>query len=127
MGVGSPKELVVAVQSGIDLFDCVLPTRAGRTGLLFSRQGPVKIRNARYQKDPRPADADCPCLLCRQHSLGYLRHLFQAGEMLGPMLATRHNLTFFARLIADLRSWIAGSPPVDFTWLDRHYDADPSL
>ena len=105
MGVGRPQDIVEAVRRGIDLFDCVLPTRNGRNALAFTDQGPVRLRNAQHESDPRPLAEDCPCAACR-HSRGYLRHLFMAGEMLGPMLVSQHNLTFYQRLMADIRGAI---------------------
>jgi queuine tRNA-ribosyltransferase len=99
MGVGTPVDILEAVQRGVDLFDCVIPTRNGRNAMAFTDRGPVKIRNLQYQRDPRPLDETCPCAAC-QHSRGYLRHLFLAGEMLGPILLTVHNLTYYQRLVA---------------------------
>ena len=105
MGVGQPQDIVMAVAAGIDMFDCVLPTRCGRTALAYTFAGPVKLKNARHRHDQRPLEDDCPCLACRQ-SRSYLRHLFQAGEMLGPVLTSIHNLTFYQRLVARLRAAI---------------------
>ncbi len=99
MGVGTPVDILEAVQRGVDLFDCVIPTRNGRNAMAFTDHGPVKIRNLQYQRDPRPLDEMCPCAACR-HSRGYLRHLFMAGEMLGPILLTVHNITYYQRLVA---------------------------
>lgn len=106
MGVGRPDDIIGAVQRGIDMFDCVLPTRSGRTGQLFTRRGPVNIRNARHQEDARPVDESCACPLCRDYSRAYLHHLFKAREMLGPILATWHNLTHYQDLMAGLRAAI---------------------
>ena len=106
MGVGKPLDLVGAVLRGIDMFDCVLPTRSGRTGQAFTARGTVNIRNARHQADPRPLDPECSCQTCRRVSRAYLHHLAKAGEMLGPMLMTLHNLTFYQGLMADLRQAI---------------------
>lgn len=105
MGVGRPIDLLEAIARGVDLFDCVMPTRNGRNALAFTFEGPVRLRNAQYQRDLRPLEADCPCPACR-HSRGYLRHLFMAGEMLGPMLVSAHNLTFYQRLLAQSRAAI---------------------
>ena len=91
---------------GIDLFDCVMPTRNGRNALAFTDAGPVRLRNQQHTQDRQPLDAACPCLACR-HSRGYLRHLFQANEMLGPMLVSIHNLTYYQRLLAEARQAIA--------------------
>ncbi len=118
MGVGSPRELVAAVHAGIDLFDCVLPTRNARNGFLFARNGVVKIRNAEHARSAEPIEAGCDCTACSRHSRAYLRHLFQADEMLGPILATEHNLFFFARLLADLRDEIESGRPHDWNWLE---------
>lgn len=105
MGVGQPRDIIEAVAAGIDMFDCVLPTRCGRTGLAYSFAGLVRIKNARYATEQRPLEEGCPCIACR-HSTSYIRHLFLAGEMLGPMLASIHNLTFYQRLVARLRGAI---------------------
>lgn len=102
MGVGQPQDIVEAVALGIDLFDCVLPTRCGRNSLVYTFQGQIRLRNAVHATDQRPLEEDCPCLACR-HSRSYLRHLFLAGEMLGPVLASLHNLTFYQRLMERLR------------------------
>jgi queuine tRNA-ribosyltransferase len=119
MGVGSPRELVAAVRAGVDLFDCVLPTRNARNGYLFTRDGVVKIRNAEHARAAAPVEAGCPCTACTRHTRAYLRHLFVADEMLGPILATEHNLVFFRRLIDDLRRSIETPDAVDLTWVDR--------
>ena len=102
MGVGQPQDILMAVAAGIDMFDCVLPTRCGRTALAYTFAGPVKLKNARHARDQRPLEEGCPCPACR-HSRSYLRHLFLAGEMLGPVLTSIHNLTFYQRLIRRLR------------------------
>jgi queuine tRNA-ribosyltransferase len=107
MGVGQPQDIVMAVAAGIDMFDCVLPTRCGRTGLAYTAAGPVKLKNARHASEQGPLEEGCPCLACR-HSRSYLRHLFLAGEMLGPILVSIHNLTFYQRLVARLRRAILG-------------------
>ena len=106
MGVGRPEDLIEAVYRGIDMFDCVMPTRNGRNALAFTDAGPVRLRNERHKTDPRPLDEHCPCAACR-HSRGYLRHLFMAGEMLGPVLLSIHNLTYYQRLMAGAREAIA--------------------
>ena len=105
MGVGQPQDIVAAVGLGIDMFDCVLPTRCGRNSLVYTFAGPLRLRNSIHAADPRPLEEDCPCVACR-HGRGYLRHLFIAGEMLGPVLASIHNLTFYQRLVARLRAAI---------------------
>ena len=106
MGVGRPIDLLEAIVRGIDLFDCVMPTRNGRNALAFTDAGPVRLRNERHALDRQPLDQACPCMACR-HSRGYLRHLFQANEMLGPMLVSIHNLTYYQRLLAEARKAIA--------------------
>jgi queuine tRNA-ribosyltransferase len=106
MGVGRPDDLVGAVARGIDMFDCVMPTRSGRTGKAFTKFGDVNIRNARHQNDERPIQDDCRCPACRNHSRAYINHLFKAKEMLGPMLLTWHNLTFYQDLMASMRGAI---------------------
>lgn len=106
MGVGKPDDIVGAVERGIDMFDCVLPTRSGRTGQAFTRAGPINIRNARFAEDQGPLDPSCPCPVCAQWSRAYLHHLVRAGEILGAMLMTEHNLWFYETLMADLRAAI---------------------
>ncbi len=108
MGVGTPDDLIAAVALGIDMFDCVMPTRAGRTGRAFTSQGVLNVRNARHIDDPSPLDPCCPCLACTRHSRAYVHHLFRAGEMLGPMLLTQHNLTYYQSLMQGLRAAIIG-------------------
>jgi queuine tRNA-ribosyltransferase len=108
MGVGKPDDIVGAVERGIDMFDCVLPTRSGRTGQAFTRSGPINIRNAKFAEDLGPVDPDCACPVCHTHSRAYLHHLVRAGEILGAMLMTEHNLYFYQALMADLRAAIAG-------------------
>ncbi len=111
MGVGRPQDIVEAVRRGIDLFDCVLPTRNGRNALAYTDAGPVRLRNAQYERDPRPLEEGCPCAACR-HSRGYLRHLFMVNEMLGPILVSQHNVTYYQRLMAGAREAIvAGRYP----------------
>jgi queuine tRNA-ribosyltransferase len=105
MGVGRPEDLLAGIRQGIDLFDCVMPTRNGRNALAFTDSGPVRIRNAGFRSDNRPLDAECHCAAC-QRSLGYLRHLFTAGEMLGPILLSIHNLTYYQRLVREAREAI---------------------
>lgn len=106
MGVGRPQDLLEAVRLGIDLFDCVMPTRNGRNAMAFSDEGPRRLRNLQYERDDRPLDEGCPCPACRR-SRGYLRHLFMAGEMLGPILLSLHNVTYYQRLLAGARTAIA--------------------
>jgi queuine tRNA-ribosyltransferase len=106
MGVGTPDDLLGAVARGVDMFDCVMPTRAGRTARAFTSTGVLNLRNARHAADPAPLDAACRCLACTRHSRAYLHHLFRAEEMLGPMLLTAHNLTYYAGLMAGMRAAI---------------------
>ncbi len=108
MGVGKPDDIVGAVERGIDMFDCVMPTRSGRTGQAFTRDGPINIRNAKFAEDQAPIDMACPCPTCATWSRAYLHHLVRAGEMLGAMLMTEHNIWFYETLMADLRAAIAG-------------------
>lgn len=103
MGVGKPVDILEAVKRGVDLFDCVLPTRNARNGMLFTSVGPVNIRNARHREDAGPVDPACPCPLCVNYSRAYLRHLFQENEILGLRLSTVHNLTFYHRLMENIR------------------------
>jgi queuine tRNA-ribosyltransferase len=106
MGVGRPGDIVGAVRRGIDMFDCVLPTRSGRTGQAFTARGTVNLRNARHREDTRPLDPDCDCPTCTTFSRAYLHHLVRSGEMLGPMLLTGHNVAYYQTLMAGLRSAI---------------------
>lgn len=104
MGVGKPIDLVTCVAGGIDMFDCVMPTRNARNAFLFARHAPIKIRNAQYKEDWGPVDPTCPCYTCQHFSRAYLRHLFVSKEMLGPILATHHNLHFYLHLMQDMRN-----------------------
>lgn len=106
MGVGTPVDIADAVSRGVDMFDCVMPTRHARTGHLFTSQGTVKIRNACYTGDTGPLDPDCECYTCHHYSLAYLRHLEKCGEMLGPRLGTIHNLHYYQTLMKTLRAAI---------------------
>ena len=103
MGVGKPDDIVEAVRRGIDMFDCVLPTRSGRTGQAFTADGPINIRNAKFAEDKAPLDADCACPTCSSYSRAYVHHLVRAGEILGAMLMTEHNLWFYQKLMQGLR------------------------
>ncbi len=107
MGVGKPDDIVGAVERGIDMMDCVLPSRSGRTGQAWTRRGQVNIKNARHQDDPRPLDEDCTCPACRNYSRAYLHHVFRAGEMISGMLLTWHNLHYYQELMQGLRDAIA--------------------
>ena len=106
MGVGTPDDLLGAVGRGVDMFDCVMPTRAGRTGRAYTSRGVLNMRNARHAEDDGPIDAACPCPACLRHSRAYVHHLFKAGEMLGPMLLTWHNLEYYQALMRGLREAI---------------------
>ncbi len=106
MGVGRPDDIVGAVARGVDMFDCVMPTRSGRTGKAFTRRGEINIRNARHADDPRPLDETCDCPACARFSRAYLHHLFKAEEILGPVLLTWHNLRHYQALMADIRAAI---------------------
>jgi queuine tRNA-ribosyltransferase len=114
MGVGKPSDLVGAVKRGVDLFDCVLPTRSGRTGQAWTRTGPLNLRNASHADDPGPLDPECRCSACTGFSRAYLHHLTKAGEILASMLLTQHNLTYYADLMADLRTAIRAGRLADF-------------
>ena len=107
MGVGTPEDLVNAVQAGIDMFDCVMPTRNARNGHLFTRFGDLKIKNAAHRHDTRPLDESCTCYTCQNFSRAYLHHLFRAGEILGSMLNTTHNLHYYQTIMREMREAIA--------------------
>ncbi|MFV2034389.1 MAG: tRNA guanosine(34) transglycosylase Tgt [Halocynthiibacter sp.] len=107
MGVGKPDDLVGAVARGIDMFDCVLPSRSGRTGQIFTRRGALNIKNARHQDDPRPIDETCTCPACTNYSRAYLHHVFRSGEMISGMLLSWHNLHYYQRLMGAMRAAIA--------------------
>jgi queuine tRNA-ribosyltransferase len=114
MGVGKPDDIVGAVKRGVDMFDCVLPTRSGRTGQAFTRSGTLNLRNARHAGDPTPLDPECRCPACTGFSRAYLHHLTKAGEILASMLVTAHNLTYYANLVAGLRAAIREGRLADF-------------
>ena len=114
MGVGKPEDIVAAVLLGVDMFDCVLPTRNARNGYYFTSRGVLKIRNSRYAEDTRPIDQDCGCSTCQTYSRAYLKHLDRCREMLGPHLATVHNLYFYQRLMAGLRAAIEAGTLAEF-------------
>ncbi|SMH29037.1 tRNA guanosine(34) transglycosylase Tgt [Maritimibacter sp. HL-12] len=107
MGVGKPDDIVGAVKRGVDMMDCVLPTRSGRTGQAWTRRGPVAIKNARHADDPRPLDEECACPACRSYSRAYLHHVFRSGEIISSMLLTWHNLQYYQDLMAGMRAAIA--------------------
>jgi queuine tRNA-ribosyltransferase len=107
MGVGKPEQIIDYVRCGIDMMDCVLPTRNARNGYLYTRQGPLHIKNAEFIDDPRPLDENCSCSVCRRYSRAYLCHLFRANEILGAILNTHHNLYFFLDIMRAIREAIA--------------------
>ncbi|MEO0266185.1 MAG: tRNA guanosine(34) transglycosylase Tgt [candidate division WOR-3 bacterium] len=115
MGVGYPEDILTAVALGVDLFDCVLPTRNARTGTVFTSRGELTIRNAEFKKDFSPLDQDCKCYTCQNFSRAYIRHLFNAGEILGPRLATYHSIYFFINLLKNIREAIKGDYLLEFT------------
>ncbi|MEK7246101.1 MAG: tRNA guanosine(34) transglycosylase Tgt [Pseudomonadota bacterium] len=121
MGVGKPADLVGAVARGIDLFDCVLPTRSGRTEQAFTRSGSVTLSNARHRDDPRPLDESCACPACRKHSRAYFHHLINTKEILAPMLLTWHNLHYYQELMRDMRAAIENKRFAEFA---RQFAAD---
>jgi len=106
MGVGTPEDLIEGVNCGVDMFDCVIPTRNGRTGSAFTSRGKLNIRNAKFARNDGPLDPDCPCSVCRRYSLGYLRHLYQVGEMNAAILISHHNVAFFLETMRKVRSAI---------------------
>ncbi|MFP1645589.1 tRNA guanosine(34) transglycosylase Tgt [Pontitalea aquivivens] len=114
MGVGKPDDIVGAVERGVDMMDCVLPSRSGRTGQAWTRHGVVNIKNARHQDDPRPLDADCTCPACRSYSRAYLHHVYRSQEIIASMLMTWHNLHYYQELMAGLRGAIAQGRLADF-------------
>ncbi|MGB7406663.1 MAG: tRNA guanosine(34) transglycosylase Tgt [Pacificimonas sp.] len=122
MGVGKPDDLVGAVRRGIDMFDCVLPTRSGRTGQAFTHDGPINIKNAKFAEDQRPLDDECTCPTCAEFTRAYLHHLIRSGEILGAMLMTEHNLGFYQHLMAGMRSAIAEErfDPFADAFVDRY-------
>jgi queuine tRNA-ribosyltransferase len=121
MGVGTPRDLVQAVQRGVDLFDCVMPTRNARNGHLFTRFGDLKIRNARHRGDERPLDPSCACQACSGFSRAYLHHLDRCGEMLGAMLASVHNLHYYVNLMREVREALDAG---EFTAFQRRFTQD---
>lgn len=114
MGVGTPSDILRAIGYGVDMFDCVLPTRNARNGWLYTRHGPMRIKHAMYRDDPRPPDEACPCRTCRTASRAYLRHLYIAGEMLAGMLITRHNIYFYIQVVREAREAIRENRYAEF-------------
>lgn len=129
MGVGTPENLVTAVHYGIDMFDCVLPTRNARNGWLYTSSGVVKIRNAQYEMDTRPIDEDCSCSTCKQFSRAYIKHLLKTNEILGPRLATIHNLHFFLDLMQQMRTAIEANQFAEFrgNFFEMRGQPDPTV
>jgi queuine tRNA-ribosyltransferase len=125
MGVGKPGDIVGAVLRGIDMFDCVLPTRSGRNGQAFTQEGALNLKNARFADDPAPLDPDCGCPACRQFSRAYLHHVVKSGEIIAAMLLTWHNLTHYQNLMGGLRQAIAESR-LD-AWAASYYAAQPRM
>jgi queuine tRNA-ribosyltransferase len=117
MGVGTPEDIVAAVGNGIDMFDCVLPTRNGRNAMAFTSQGTLRLRNACYKRDQAPLESDCACTTCRHFSRAYVHHLFLADEMLGPTLLSLHNLAYYVRLLGEARLAIRERRFADFCTL----------
>ncbi|MCH2211473.1 MAG: tRNA guanosine(34) transglycosylase Tgt [Fuerstiella sp.] len=114
MGVGTPTDLIEAVSRGIDLFDCVMPTRHGRNAMAFTSRGKIRLRNAAHARDESPLDAECCCITCQRYSRAYLRHLFISGEMLGPILLSLHNTTFYQMLVRELRIAVNNGTVAEF-------------
>ena len=127
MGVGKPDDIVGAVERGIDMFDCVLPTRSGRTGQAFTANGPINLRNARFAEDREPIEPGCPCPACTTFERAYVHHLVKSGEILGAMLMTQHNLWFYQRLMQALRDAIADGRLANFAnaFRERYRSARP--
>jgi queuine tRNA-ribosyltransferase len=129
MGVGKPDDIVGAVERGVDMFDCVLPSRSGRTGQGWTARGSVNLRNARHKDDPRPLEEVCDCPACRNYSRAYLHHVIKSDEIIGSMLLTWHNLRYYQRLMQGLRDAIAGGAlaafVADFHALRAQGDIEP--
>ena len=122
MGLGTPSDIAHAVRSGIDLFDCVLPSRNARHGALFTSRGVIRIKNSRFQTDDSPLDPDCSCSTCRSVSRAFLHHLFRTGEYSGKVLATRHNVAYYLDFVGQLREALkSGCLDVKVADLLRHY------
>jgi queuine tRNA-ribosyltransferase len=126
MGVGKPDDIVGAVQRGVDMFDCVMPTRSGRTGQAFTCDGPINIRNAKFKDDATPLDGECACPVCKNYSRAYIHHLVKSEEILGSMLMTEHNVNFYQSLMKKLRATIANHTLNDFAvaFLRRYKKTD---
>lgn len=124
MGVGTPRDLAAAIEAGVDMFDCVLPTRNGRNAFAFTKQGTMRLRNQKYQMDRGPIDPECACYTCRNFSRGYLRHLFLVNEMAGPILVSVHNIYFFEWLMITAREAIRENRYRDWAQMWAHYDLE---
>jgi queuine tRNA-ribosyltransferase len=127
MGVGFPRDIVAAVARGIDMFDCTMPTRNGRNAYAFTADGAIRIRNARFTRDQGPIEPGCDCHACTRFSRGAIRHFFFAGEMLGPILVSLHNIRFYQRLMADIRAAIRDGRFDDFRRTDKRASLGPAL
>ena len=123
MGVGTPADIIAAVAAGVDMFDCVLPTRNGRNAFAFTENGPLRLRNNANINDTKPIQGDCDCYCCKNFSRGTLRHFFNVGEMLGPILVSLHNLRFYQRLMAKIRVAIERNKFAD--WADEQLKGTP--
>jgi queuine tRNA-ribosyltransferase len=126
MGVGFPRDIVAAVARGVDMFDCVMPTRNGRNAYAFTASGPIRLRNAQYARDLGPLEAGCDCYACQKFTRGAIRHYFSADEMLGPILVSVHNVRFYQRLMADIRQAIADDRFDDFQQNDPRARLGPA-
>jgi queuine tRNA-ribosyltransferase len=126
MGVGFPRDIVEAVKHGVDMFDCVMPTRNGRNAYAFTASGPIRLRNSRFTNDPGPIEEGCDCYACRTYERGAIRHFFFAGEMLGPILLSLHNIRFYQRLMADIRLAIAEGRFGEFAARDPRASLGPA-
>ncbi len=126
MGVGPPEDLMACAQMGIDMFDCVMPTRNARNGTLFTSRGKVNIKNAVYKEDPAPLDPECPCDTCANYSKAYLRHLFMADEILAYRLNTLHNVSFFLNWMKRIRDAIRDDRPIDWAYANAVPPSEPS-
>lgn len=122
MGVGMPADIIAAVRAGVDMFDCVLPTRNGRNAFAFTKQGPLRLRNSAHIHSSAPIEAGCDCYGCRHFTRGAIRHFFNCGEMLGPILLSLHNLRFYQRLMAQIREHIERGDFADWAADELHRD-----
>ncbi|NOX36958.1 MAG: tRNA guanosine(34) transglycosylase Tgt [Calditrichaeota bacterium] len=127
MGVGKPEDILDAIERGVDMFDCVIPTRNARNGTVFTPTGRLVIRNATFKMDTRPIQEDCPCYACQHFTRGYIRHMFRVNEVLGLRLATIHNLYFYMKLVRDARQAILNDRFAEFktAFLERYYQGEP--